>query len=109
MQHTNMYRHRMKQVGNQFLTELEKHASVNVWAEIGDDTDINAVASQMEDIVQLFNNLLMTALSLGELHQAQQHLFWIEMQKQFKRFDVPLGLSINGDLEVINKLQLETV
>ena len=101
MEHTELYKHKLKLVAKAFTMELENHAKHSLWGQDVAGSDLNKVTDQMEDIVQMFGNLLMIGLSMGEIHQAQQTLFWQEMQKQFKRFDVPLRLTPDGDLQFI--------
>lgn len=103
MEHTDLYKHKLKLVAKAFVMELENHAKSCLWGNEVPGTDLNKVNDQMESIVSMHHNLLMIALSMGEIHQAQQPLFWQEMQKQFKRFDVPLRLTPEGDLEFINR------
>ncbi|WP_159467988.1 hypothetical protein [Dyadobacter sp. 3J3] len=102
MEYTDLYKHKLKLVAKAFTYELENHAKSSLWGNEVEGTDLNKVNDQMEDIVQMFGNLLMIGLSMGEIHKAQQTLFWQEMQKQFKRFDVPLMLTPEGDLHFIN-------
>ncbi|QRQ99761.1 hypothetical protein [Dyadobacter sandarakinus] len=101
LQATSIYKQKLKLVANQFLKELENHAQTQVWSADVEGADVSRATDQMEDIANMMHNLLMISLALGEVHQAQQPLFWQEMQKQFKRFEMPLRLDPAGSLEFV--------
>ncbi|WP_138481657.1 hypothetical protein [Dyadobacter bucti] len=103
LQHTNMFRRKLKQTGNSFLAELEKHAKQTVWDVSVEGSDIGAAAEQMEGITDLFHNLLVLAMACGEIPAGQRELFWLEIAKNFKRFDIPLRISHDGDLQFVER------
>lgn len=99
MKSTSLYSQKIKQAGNLFQKELEKHAKDQVWEGEVEGVDINAAADQMESLTALFHNLLILAMGCSEVPPGQQELFWIEMQKNFKRFGIPLRMRPDGVLE----------
>lgn len=96
---TSLYSQKVKQTGNMFQKELEKHSKAQVWEGEVEGVDINAAADQMESLTDLFHNLLVLAMGCSEVPPGQQELFWIELQKNFKRFGIPLRMRPDGVLE----------
>lgn len=98
---TNQYRHSLKLTGNQFLKELESHSSDALWSKKIEGVDYSEAASQMDKLSQLFHNLLQLCLSVQDIPDGQLPLFWLEMQRNFKRFGIPLQMAPDGDLTCV--------
>jgi hypothetical protein len=99
---TPVWRNELKLTGNKFLSELEQHAKETLWTRIPNSPDLDDLANEVENISQMFINLMTIFLEIDGKHLSQQQLFFVEMQKCFKRFDMPLRLNTEGLLEFIN-------
>lgn len=100
LKETTLWRQGLKQKGNMFQQELERHARDTMWVERDGAPAIDSVADQMETITDLFHNLLLTAVAADKLPGGQLELFWQHMQTGFKRFGVPLRMTPEGVLEL---------
>lgn len=97
---TTLWRQGLKQKGNMFMQELERHARETMWIERDGAPAIDSVADQMETITDLFHNLLMNAIAADKIPAGQLELFWQYMQTGYKRFGMPLRMTPEGVLEL---------
>lgn len=100
LKNTNLYSQKLKQTANQFQRELEKHAHRNVWSGEVEGVDINAAADQLDQITKLTHNFLILSFGCSEMSQAEQDMFWIDLNQAAKRHKLPIKMSIEGVLEL---------
>lgn len=100
LKETSLWRQGLKQKGNLFQQELERHARDTMWVERDGAPAIDSVADQMETITDLFHNLLLIAIAADKLPAGQLELFWQDMQVAFKRHKMPLRMTPEGVLEL---------
>lgn len=99
LQHTSMFKHKIKLTGKSFLTELEKHAAEHVWSETPEGGDIDKSVDQMEEMADRVHNWLMLEIAMSNLPAGQVELFWQDLQMTFKRHKMPLRIDQYGEIE----------
>lgn len=95
---TSLYRQKIKASSNLLLKELEAHQRVNLWTDEVEGSNRDKAVDQMEYLSQMQQNMMVTTLGLDSLPISQQRLFWLDMNKAFRRYNMPLMLTHEGDL-----------
>ena len=98
LRHTDLWSHSIKRTGKAFMRELENHARKQLWTGEIENSDINKASEQLDDIATMTHNLLILAMACDNISSDQQNLFWIEISKNFKRFNIPLKIDYEGTL-----------
>jgi len=103
LSHTSLFSLRIKQTGKQFLSALEAYSKRTVWTGDVEGVDINKAAEQAGHAADFMHNMIILAQAVSDVPDGQKELFWLEMQKNFKRFDLPIRITPEGVLEMVDK------
>jgi len=106
LQGTPLFSLRIKQTGKSFLSSLEAYAGRTVWAKEVEGIDINDVSNEADTASEFFHAMLILSQGVQDVPIGQMHLFWLEMQKNFKRFDIPIRVTLDGDFELIERKEV---
>jgi hypothetical protein len=53
------------------------------------------------------HNMIILAYAVQDVPGGQKELFWLEMAKNFKRFDLPVRITSDGVLELVEGKEVE--
>jgi len=104
---TTLWSLRLKQIGKQFLNELELYTKRKVWARSEvEDIDIDKASDQTIAMAEFMQDLFIISLGTGYVPQENIDGLWADMKVSFKKNAIPLQISETGELS-LKRLNLE--
>lgn len=106
---TTLWSLRLKQIGKQFLNELELYTKRKVWARSEvEDIDIDKASDQTISMAEFMQDLFIISLGTGYIPQENIDGLWADMELSFEKNNIPLQISETGELS-LKRLKLEEV
>jgi len=104
---TTLWSLRLKQIGKQFLNELELYTKRKMWQGEGvEGLDLDVAVSQQDEMSLFMQELFIISLGTGYIPQENIDGLWADMKVSFEKNAIPLQISETGELS-LKRLNLE--
>lgn len=106
---TTLWSLRLKQIGKQFLNELELYTKRKMWQGEGiEGLDLDTAVSPQDEMSLFMQELFVISLGTGYIPKENVDSLWADMKVSFAKNNIPLQISETGELS-LKRLKLEEV